>query len=66
MHIDIRILVFKPTIMTASEPPLVFVPYPQPVQLAAPHRKLGLASFCRALFALAFWWVVIGLCVRLM
>ena len=68
MHIDIRILVFKPTIMTASESLPVFIPQTQLGEGPANstnHRKLTLSSFCRALVALMFWYVVISLCVRL-
>jgi hypothetical protein len=72
MNIDVKILIIRPTFINASEPLPIFVPSVQPVHEqpnlvahAAPPRKLTLASFCRALLGLAFWWVVITLCVRL-
>jgi hypothetical protein len=68
MHIDIRILVIRPTIINASESVPVFVPGTQlgdSREAPRDYRRLGLASLCRALLALAFWWVVISLCVEL-
>ena len=72
MTIDIRILIIRPTFTNASEGFPVFIPSPQPIHAApravqhvAPERRLTLSSLCRALMALAFWWVVISLCVRL-
>jgi hypothetical protein len=68
MHIDIKVLILRPTFINASEPLPVFISYPQPrdeSENSPTHRKLTLTSLLRALFGLAFWWVVIGLCVRL-
>jgi hypothetical protein len=65
MNIDVKILIFRPTIVNASEPLPVFIPHTQPVPLPPPERRLTLASLCRAIFALAFWYWVIVLCLRL-
>jgi hypothetical protein len=72
MNIDIQILIIRPTFIAASEPSPVFIPYPQPVHAqqssvehVAPRRKLTLASLCRALLALGFWYWVITLCLRM-
>jgi hypothetical protein len=55
MNIDVRILIFRPTIVNASQPLPVFIPYPQVVDVApravphpAPPRKLTLASLLRS------------------